>query len=279
MEKITNWNELWRELVEVRSCDRHRRFEAGESRDPWANRAHRFLRGVNERWKEPDSSRDFILSQIDVNATVLDIGAGVGAWSMMLAGNVRSVTALDPSTAMLTVLRENMLEQGMTNISIVQGTWPETDVEPHDFSLCSHAMYGCADLATFIHRMEACTRRRCFLVLRAPAIDSVQAEAAEHIWGQPLDSPNFTIAYNVLIQMGIYANVLMEDTGFWKPHVSPNLDDALQRLKRGLGLFGTDAHDEFLMDLLRRRLLWRNDGYIWPKEVRSALVHWAPGNL
>ena len=78
--------------------------------------------------------------------------------------------------------------------------------------------------------------------------------------------------------MGIYANVLMENTGFWKPHVSSNLEDACQRLKRGLGLFGTDAHDEFLMDLLRRRLMWRDGVYIWPKEVRSALVYWDSGN-
>jgi SAM-dependent methyltransferase len=231
---------------------------------------------VNERWREADSSRDFLLSQIDADATVLDIGAGAGAWSMLLAGKAKSVTALDPSESMLAVLRESMVAEGVENIAVVRGAWPETDVEAHDFSLCSHAMYGCADLAAFLRKMEERTRRLCFLVLRAPAIDSVQAEAARHVWGQPLDSPNFTIAYNVLLQMGIYANVLMEDTGFWKPRVSPSLEAAMERLKRGLGLFGEDAHDEFLMELLRRRLTRQDEGYAWPREVRSALVYWAP---
>ncbi|MDR1727025.1 MAG: class I SAM-dependent methyltransferase [Acidobacteriota bacterium] len=279
MEKVTDWNALWRELVEVRACDRHRRFEAGADgkvADPWADRARKFLQGVNERWKDADSSRRFILSQLDADSTVLDIGAGAGAWATLLAGKAKSVTALDPSAAMLAVLREDMEARGISNIDVVQGSWPETDVAPHDFSLCSHAMYGCADLAGFIRKMEARTRKLCFLVLRAPAIDGVQAEAALRVWGQPLDSPNFTIAYNVLMQMGVYANVLMEDTGFWKPRTSPSLEAARERLKRGLGLFGVDAHDGFLTELLQRRLSWRDGVYVWPREVRSALVYWSP---
>jgi 2-polyprenyl-3-methyl-5-hydroxy-6-metoxy-1,4-benzoquinol methylase len=274
MEKITDWNTLWKELVEIKAIDRRKRRDSGEEKDPWIDRARRFQAGVRERWQKDDSSRDFILSRVGAESTFLDIGAGTGAWSMLLARHVRHVTAVDPSESMLSILRENMAAENTANISIVQEAWPDVDVEPHDFSLCSHAMYGYPDLAAFIRGMEKYTRRTCFLLLRAPDNDCVQAEAAMYLWGQPFDSPNFIIAYNVLSQMGIYANVLMENTGYWKPRVSPTLDSALERLKREMCLAGIDEHDEFLLDLLRRRLSPKDGVYVWPREVCSALVYW-----
>jgi 2-polyprenyl-3-methyl-5-hydroxy-6-metoxy-1,4-benzoquinol methylase len=275
MEKITDWNALWRELVEVKIRSRKAK-GVHRSTDVWADRAVGFKEGVKRRWAKPDSSREFILSHIDPGSTVLDVGAGTGDWAALLARRAGHVTAVEPSSAMIEVMKEALAAEAITNVSIVQGEWPDVSVEPHDYSLCSHAMYGALDLASFIKRMAACTRRTCFLLLRAPSIDGVRAEAAKKIWGQPLDSPNFTIAYNVMLQMGIYANVLLEDTGLWKPRTSPNLEVALADMKRFLGLEQSREHDDYLMDLLRRRLSWQDGLYVWPPEVRSVLVYWKP---
>lgn len=277
MEKITDWSALWRELVEVQMRSRKRDASAEQAGDVWGAKARKFDEVVKRRWAKPDSSRTFILSQLDADSTVLDIGAGTGAWSALLARRARHVTAVEPSPAMIELLRENLAQEGVTNVTIVQGAWPDAPVEPHDFSLCSHAMYGCLDLPAFIARMAACTRRMCFLILRAPTLDGVRAKAAQHIWGHPLDSPNFSVAYNILLQMGIYANVLMEDTGLWEPRTSASLQDALSDVQRHLGLNENSEHDEYLMELLRRRLAWDalRGQYVWPREVRSALVYWA----
>lgn len=277
MEKTTDWNSLWRELVEVRMHRQKKDIGAERADDAWSDRAREFDRGVKRRWVKPDSSREFILSQVDADSTVLDIGAGTGSWSMLLARHARLVTAVEPSAAMIGVMCENLAAENIKNVSIVQGSWLDVRVEPHDISLCSHAMYSCPDLAAFVLQMVACTKRTCFLLLRAPTLDGVKAEAAQHIWGQPLDSPNFTIAYNILIQIGIYANVLMENTGLWEPRTSPSLEAALIDMKRHFGLSGTSLHDEYLMELLRRRLKWRDGQLTWPREVRSALVYWHVG--
>ena len=274
MEKLTDWNSLWRELVEIKEKSRRDKYGKGSQPDMWAERAVEYKQGVQRKWVRPDSSRDFILSHMDCNSTVLDIGAGTGAWSALLSPCSKRVTAVEPSPSMIKVLSESLEEQNIKNVSIVQGSWPDVPVEPHDFSLCSHAMYACPDLASFILKMAACTRRMCFLLLRAPSLSSVRAEAAQHIWGQPLDSPNFTIAYNILLQLGIYANVLMEDTGLWKPRTSSSLEEALSNMHRFLGLGDSKEHDAYLMGLLRRRLMWRDGEYLWPPEVRSALIYW-----
>jgi 2-polyprenyl-3-methyl-5-hydroxy-6-metoxy-1,4-benzoquinol methylase len=278
MEKITDWNSLWRELVEIKA-NSHKKSRTGteQEEDSWCKKAAEFKAGVRRRWAKPDSSRDFILSQIGSDSTVVDIGAGVGAWSALLARQARQVTAIEPSPSMIAVMKESLADEGIANVTIVQGLWPAVDVRPHDYSLCSHAMYGYPDLTAFVRRMVECTRKICFLLLRAPTLDSVRAEAAQHIWGQPLDSPNFTIAYNILLQMGICANVLMENTGLWKSRKSASLEEALQDLKRYLGLEDATEHELYLIDLLQRRLILRNGIYFWPPEVRSALVYWQVG--
>ncbi len=277
MEKLTDWNALWRELVEIKAHSHRRKSGAEDQTDIWADRAVEFKKGVKRRWARPDSSREFILSQIDADSTVLDIGAGTGDWPALLSRRAKHVTAIEPSSSMIGVMCESLAAENITNVTIVQGSWPDVSVEPHDFSLCSHAMYACPDLAAFVRQMVACTRRMCFLLLRAPRIDGVRAEAARHIWGQPLDSPNFTIAYNILIQIGIYANVLMENTGLWKPRTSSSLQEALSNMRRYLGLRESGEYDDYLMELLHRRLTLKNGTYVWPPEVQSALVYWRIG--
>jgi len=69
----------------------------------------------------------------------------------------------------------------------------------------------------------------------------------------------------------------MEDAELWEPRTSASLQDALSDIQRHLGLNGNSEHDEYLMELLRRRLVWHasRGQYVWPREVRSALVYWA----
>jgi SAM-dependent methyltransferase len=274
MEKLTDWDLLWRELVTIRSQSRKRGAEQDRDEDVWSKRAQRFDAGVERKWAKPDSSRRFILDQLDSDSTVLDIGAGTGAWSILMSQCAKQVTAIEPSPAMMEVMRNKLAAQKITNVSIVTGSWPDVSVERHDFSLCSHSFYGYPDFTRFVRQMNASTKRMCFLLLRVPMINGVQAEAAQHIWGQPLDSPNFTIAYNILLRIGIYANVLMEDTGLWSQKTSASLEAALSRMKRHFGLIENSEYDNYLMDLLHRRLTLENGSYVWPPEVRSALVYW-----
>ena len=99
--------------------------------------------------------------------------------------------------------------------------------------------------------------------------------AAAHIWGQPYDSPDYQVAFNALLQMGIFPNVLMENTGLWDPWTSPTLGKALAEAKRRLCLPDKSEHDDYLRDLLERNLTCRNGKLFWPRGIRSALVYWA----
>jgi hypothetical protein len=41
MEKITDWNSLWRELVEIKAESHQRKMQASGQSDPWAHRSNR----------------------------------------------------------------------------------------------------------------------------------------------------------------------------------------------------------------------------------------------
>lgn len=266
MEQVTDWIRLWRELVEATS----------EREQDSAGKVERGARKLNRRWAKSDSTQDFIVAQLDANpgSTLLDIGAGTGRWSILLSRHARAITAIDASPKMIQAIQENARAENSDNVNIIAGTWPQVEIEPHDFSLCSHGMYGSSDLPAFIQRMIQATRRTCFLMIRATLPDGIMAEAARRIWGHSYDSPNFQVAYNVLLQMGIFPNVLIANTGLWDPWTSTSLEDALVEIKRRFGLSQVDMHDDFLMDLLKRRLTLVDDKYVWTPSVRSVLIHW-----
>jgi hypothetical protein len=76
--------------------------------------------------------------------------------------------------------------------------------------------------------------------------------------------------------MGLFPNVLIEDTGLWDAWTHDSLEEALTDAKRRLDLSEGEhsEHDAFLRDLLRRRLTQQEGHYVWPPGVRSALVYW-----
>ncbi len=278
MQTVTNYASLSRELAETHAKHWNKEQGLDPHRDPdaWRDKARGYYEHVLRRWEKPDSSRTFVVNWLDSHpgSTAIDIGAGPGAWTLLMAQHARSVTAVDPSESMLEVLKENAAAAGLKNVHVVHAPWPDAQVEKHDASLCFHAMYASSDLPAFVSRMVSVTCKTCFLGLRAPTRDGLAAQIARRVWGHDYDSTNFQVAYNVLLEMGIYANVLMEDSGLWEPWTSPSLEDALKETKRRFGLLENTEHDPWLQGLLKERLTFDGNQYVWPRGVRSALVYW-----
>ena len=274
MQNITDWVILWKELVEIKKNGQKESIETPGDTDHWTLRAREYDERVREKWEKPDSTRDFILTILEPNTSILDIGAGTGSWSILFSKYLRKVTAIEPSKAMRKVFQEKIRENRINNIEILPEKWPESNPEPHDFVFCSHAMYGVPDFPAFVQKMVDCSLKMCFLLIRAPSSDGLITEAFQQIWKQPHDSPNFTIAYNILIQMGIYANVLFEEPGREFFIACASEEEAFFELKRRLGLLDFDEYDSYLYDLLRRRLIKQDGQYLWPGGSRSALVYW-----
>ncbi|MFC1978317.1 class I SAM-dependent methyltransferase [Chloroflexota bacterium] len=258
-----DWLELWRKLAstaaQAKNGQRVRRYE---------------LHSRSKTRERPDPLLEFVLQNINSQSTLLDVGAGSGRWTIPAAKIAKSVTAVEPSEAMLSMLRENITTANLNNIRTLQARWEEVIAEPHDVVVCAHAIYASQDFAGFVRKMEQYARERCYLELRLLPHNGIIGELSLSINGHRHDSPNAIMAYNALYSMGIYANVLVEDgIHCW---VDSTFEEAFARAKRHLHLESSAAHDELIRDVLARRLTHLNNSYIWPDGMRSALLWWSP---
>ncbi|MBI9043655.1 MAG: methyltransferase domain-containing protein [Anaerolineaceae bacterium] len=273
MQALPDWQILWRDLVQIQNRRREIECQRLGSEDFWQDKALKFSDRVKTRWQQMDSSRELILSNVTEDETFLDIGAGTGAWSILLANQVRAVTAIEPSEAMAAELKNTIHDLNIENLQLLQGFWPQIEVDRHDHTLCSHAMYGYPDLKVFVEQMISVTNKKCFILIRAPFLDSIMGQASGMVHGHPHDSPNFHIAYNILLDMGIHANVLMEKKGLRKGWQHESLAEALLEVKERLGI-DCDRYDQDLFRLLEENLIVQDKKYIWPSGNRSALIYW-----
>ncbi len=274
---MTNWVSLWQELVTLR--DKSFNCENGQPFDYWKENAQKFAERVRERWRQPDTTRDFLVKIFKENpgSTLLDIGAGTGNWAFFLAPYLRSVTAIEPSAGMRAVFLAQQKELGTKNVRLIAGAWPETQAEKHDFVLCSHAMYAMPDLVTVIRQMQECAGKVCFLLIRAPLASDPLAILSQRIWGQPHDSPNFTVLYNALLTMGIHANVLFEERQHPHPKVFDSLEVAFQSIRERFRLPESDTRfDREIREMLAENLFPEEDHFRLNMRVKVALVYWKP---
>ncbi len=263
----TDWAKLWEELA---SRDIQATFE-GEAQmvKRWRQVARQLDSG--ERGL-PDVLLDHLLKRLTPEMAVLDIGAGIGRWTLPIARVVRRVTAVEPLAGMRQVLWERAAAKGVTNLEVVDIPWLKAEIPQHDVAIAAHATYTTTDLLCFVRKMDASARRTCYLALRVPAHDGIIGELSERLRGRWHDSPNFIVGYNLLLSAGFYGSVVMEPrpVRFW---TDATLGQAVARAKRHLHLEDS-SHDGVIRDVLSRRLCFVDGAYRWPDNMRSALIWW-----
>ncbi len=267
---LTDWAALWQELVErSRAAD-----PARSQGDYWRGRAESFDARMSAHTGGRDPLLEHLLARVQPDDTVLDIGAGTGGWAIPLARRAARVVALDNSPSMLEVLGKKIAAEGLSNVEIRSGTWPEDQAGRHDHVLAIHSCYGASDLPDFIAAMTASARGTCYLGITFPIPSSAATRAAIGLWGNRWGRPDFVVAYNVMLEMGLMPNVWVSE-GTDEDHSVVQLDDALAKAKKLLGLAGTDRHDPYLREFLQHSLEPEDGGLRWPQQARSALIWWA----
>ena len=78
---------------------------------------------------------DLVALGLDGTSTVVDLGAGTGAFAMAAASVAKQVIAVDVSPAMVELMRSRIAELGLRNVSVVQAGLLSYDheKEPADF--------------------------------------------------------------------------------------------------------------------------------------------------
>ncbi len=267
-----NYLQMWAELAKASQNNYAAVFQRREKAENYDVATKRKNQG------QRDILLEMVISTIRPGDTVLDVGAGTGRWTIPLAKVAARTIAVDPSPAMLDILKRNADTAGVTKrITIVTSTWENVLVDPADIVVSFHAIYMAEDFATFVNKMEAHAKKYCYLGLRNFPVDGIIQELSLQIHGTIHDSPNFIIGYNALRQMGIYANVTIESFRHnWRDN---SLEDAFRRAKRHLRLENENRYDSLISETLFRRLELVDCTYLWPDSMSTAMIWWQPQHI
>ena len=268
----------WKQIVERRRAQMDAAYARSriENADYWGRRAKSYREALHQRMDE-DPFLIRVRSAADASTTVLDVGAGTGRHTLALAPHVARVMAVDPSEAMLGLLREDVEARGLRNVTTLLSDWLDAHVEPADLVICSHVLYPIADIEPFVLKLEASAGRRVFVYLRADPLPTDMGLWSE-FYGVPLQAqPVHMDLVNVLAQLGVMADVEIVEHRFTLTFAT--IDEALVQVRNSLCLAEDDAESTGrLRRLLDERLIAWPGGRLGPDvaSARSAIISWPP---
>lgn len=154
--------ELWRDRLEAVAAASARAKLGGEIAF-WQERALRYDQTGSLARAAPAVVQR-VADLVWPGATVLEIGAGTGEFTLPVARRAARVTALDLSAHMLAELRRKMDEAGLGNVTPVEGDWEATKPTPHDIVLAVNSLYRLRDPRAALTKIVRCAKGRGILV-------------------------------------------------------------------------------------------------------------------
>lgn len=266
----------WRELVERRRRQMDAAYAALDrtSKDYWALRVGRASL-LRRRATDDDPLLQMLLARATEATTVLDVGAGAGRYSRALAPHVGRIMAVEPDAAMAALLEQAIRDEELANVELIRAPWQEATVEPADLVLCAHVLYPIAEPAGFVRKLDRNARRACFLALRETA---PEPEPLGRLWQHYHDEPRylqpgFIEAYNLLHELGIYANIriLRGSNSMWS---FESLDHAVATVHEHLILPENDEVDARLRRELEQALVPDGEWLTLPMSPPPAAILW-----
>jgi len=255
-----DWVDQWRRLVIEREGAAH-----GHS-DPryWDHRAPTFARSTSGR---ADQFLAVLAPYLSARKTLIDVGAGAGRHAAPLAGRLEWVTAVEPSEGM----RAHM--PALHNLTVVASAWEDAEVAPADLVICSHVLYGVADVVPFIEKMERSARERVFIMLREGPVPHPANELRDRMAGGPLPRiPRFSDLFMALIQLGIRPDVNFISYPVVNRYAT--FDEAVADARP---LFGDGWDESGAREQLKQMLVRDGDELVYDSGLSvSGITHWQP---
>jgi SAM-dependent methyltransferase len=225
--------------------------------------------------RRDEPALEILRSLADRGETWLDIGAGGGRYALPLALQVGQVIALDPSVAMLAILREGMATYGIGNVQCVEDRWPSARPYAADATLIAHVGYDVDEFAAFLDAMEQASRRLCVAML----LERQPTHAIDALWPEIHGEPRATLpALPEFLALQLGRGRLVEvRLAARQAQAFSSPDDVLAMARRQLWIRSAGPKDLRLQALLRERLVER-DGRVamsW-EPLAVGVVSWPP---
>ena len=212
-------------------------------------------------------------TMLDTESTVLEIGAGIGPFARMLAGKVRSVTALEPSGLALSHLKDTSFAKGILNIFCIESTWENWQGEEHDVVIASYVGESIVGSEQSLIRINSLARRG--VVLIAPFGRSKTNFGIDSLYKILGREPPFRMRCSQDTQM------ILRELGvcFQSAKYTYEFGQPLQSVDEGVRFMS--AYHEFALeeldavrDFVREKVIETDSGYYFPSSRTSLVLYW-----
>lgn len=193
---------------------------------------------------------------LDENDTVLDVGCGEGSVTVPLAKRVKKVMGLDSSPKMLEYLKKRAQENSISNIKTILKPIEEIKYEEigdADVVVCSRSLNGIIPIEEVLSELNKIANKYVFITIFGPENKKIEKDFDRRIGKLTENFPDYNYFFNILFNMGIYANIERFDLNNYREYDS--IEEAVDNGKFRLDLYSDEEKEElkkYLTEILTK---------------------------
>ena len=246
---------------------------AGKVNKNWDEAAPGFYKRTR---KEDYNTALFDKLILDENDTVLDVGCGEGSVTVPLAKRVKKVIGIDSSPKMLEYLEKRATENNIDNIETILKPIEEITYEEIgdvDVVVCSRSLNAIIPIEETIAELNKIANKYVFITIFGPENKKLEKDFDKRLGIQTEDFPDYNYFFNILFNMGIYANIERFDLKNYK--IYDSIENAMNNGKFRLDLY-SDSQKEELKKYLEEVLIKDENGKLFNEKDKAdwIMVWW-----
>ena len=254
-----DWLGFWAERLE------------GKTNKDWDAAAPGFYKRTRK-----DDYQDALFDKLilDENDIVLDVGCGEGSVTIPIAKRVKKVIGLDSSEKMLEYLEKRADENNIDNIETVLKPIEEItydEIGDVDVVVCSRSLNGIIPIDNVLKELDRIANKYVFITIFGPENKKIEKDFDKELGIKTEDFPDYNYFFNILFNLGIYANVERFDLNNYREYGS--IEEAMHNGKFRLELY-SDEEKELLRQYLERVLTCENGKYYNVKDKADWIMVW-----
>ncbi len=224
-----DWVSFWGERLE------------GKVTKDWDKAAPGFYKRTR---KDDYQTALFDMLILDENDTVLDVGCGEGSVTIPIAKRVKKVIGLDSSPKMIEYLEKRANENNINNIETILKPIEEItydEIGDVDVVICSRSLNGIIPIDKILSELDKIANKYVFITIFGPENKKIEKDFDKELGIKTEDFPDYNYFFNILFNLGIYANIQRFDLNNYREYDS--IDDAMDNGKFRLDLYSNEEKD------------------------------------